>query len=122
LRERVSDLRRELNRSARVDRTGGGQRLERLAGDELERGVELALILADLVKGGDMGIRERGRLRGVALESCALLRIVSHCGRQQSQGDRASMPRVARAVQLAHAAGAEAAQDGVVRDTFEHGA
>ena len=90
---------------------------ERLAVEQLHHEERRAVVLADVVQRADvrMGqLRDRARF---AIEALAELRIGGERGGQHLDGDRAVEPRVARAIDLAHPAGAEGRQD-LVRAEF----
>ena len=96
-------------------------RLQRLARHVLEHEEQLILILADLVERGDVRMRQRrGRAR-LLEEPLAPIGIGRDGRGQHLDRDGAAEPRVARAVHLAHAAGADAIEDLVVAEGLEHG-
>ena len=64
-------------------------------------------MIADVVERADMGMRQRRDRPRLALETAAPLRIARDLGRQDFDGDRAAETRIARVVDLAHAARAD---------------
>ena len=65
-----------------------------------------AVLVADVVKRTDAGVGERRDGARLALESLPPLRIRGHLRRQHLQRDRPTQPRIASAIHLTHAAGA----------------
>ena len=84
---------------------------QRLAVEILHDEVVDRLVTADIVDGTDVRMRERGNRPRLALESRAAIRIGRQVGRQHLHRHRAIEPRVARFVDLAHAARAEGGED-----------
>src|SRR5262249_1443630 len=101
--ERAADLRRDRKRLVELDRSAFQAFRERLALEVLHD----EEVLADAVERADVRMRELRNGPRLAREPFAELRIVRELGRQDLDGDEASQPRVARAVHLAHPAGAE---------------
>ena len=80
---------------------------QRLAFEMLHHEVVRCRRAADVVDAADVGMVERGDGARLALEACPQVRIVSDVARQDLDRDRAIEARVARLVDLAHAAGAD---------------
>ena len=120
LGERVGDLHGEVGGAARIQRTSRDHCLERLAGNEFFDEKEPTLILADLVHCREVGMRERGARARVGEEPLAPLAVGRDIVRQYFDRDGTSQPRIARAVHLAHAAGADPVEDFVLAQRLEH--
>ena len=118
--ERVGDLDAEIDRAARVQRAAADERPERLARHVLEREKQLAGVLADFVERCDVRMRERGRRARFAHEALAPRRVVGDSGGQHFDRDGTAEARVARAVHVAHAARADAVQNLVLPELFDH--
>ncbi len=109
--ERVGDLRAQAQRLGRRERAAREARVERVALDQLEDEVIDVALLADVVERADVRVVEaRDRLR-LALEAGADLGLVRKVRRQDLHGDVAAEAGVLRAVDLAHAAGAQRRED-----------
>ena len=89
---------------------------ERPAVHQLHREEEHALVLLDRVDRDDAGVVERGDGARFALETGAAIGVVGESLRQHLERDLAAELRVLGEVHLAHAAGAQRAEDPVVRD------
>ena len=120
LGEGVGNLRREIDRAPRVERTPGDDVLQRLAGHELEGEKELPLVLADLVERRDVRVRERRRRSGFAKEPLAAIGIAGQLGGHHLDRDGAAETCVAGAIDLAHPAGADPVEDLVLPEGLEH--
>jgi hypothetical protein len=84
---------------------------ERLALDQLHHQIVGLTLAADVVERADVRVveaRDRARL---ALEAGADLGVVDEVRRKHLDRDFAAEPRIARAIDLAHAAGAERGED-----------
>ncbi len=88
----------------------GGQGI---AGDQLHDDVVGAVVLDDVVNGGDLGVIEPGEHARFAAEALAGFLVGEHAGLEHFDGDIALEFFVARAVDDAHAAGAELGDDAV---------
>ena len=109
--EAMGDLRRDRNQPAQRGKSLFDPRREAPAEDELHRDVGEALVLADLVNGDDVRmVQGRGGARLLSEAQIVLRTLVEALGEQLDRDD-APEGRVARAVEPAHAAGAELAQD-----------
>ena len=121
LRQGVSHLdgiAQELIQRERTFREAGG---ERLAFQVLHHQEVDAVLVADVVKGADMRVVQAGDGAGFALEALAKFRVGGQVGRQNLDGDGAVEARVFRAIDLAHAAGADERQDLVGAETSARG-
>ena len=63
---------------------------------------QLALVLAAVVNGDDVRVRQRGSVLGFAIETFAIRRIVRHVLRQHLQRVAAWQPRVLNEIDLSH--------------------
>ena len=103
-----------------ASRIGSGPRriraVEHFAFDVLHHEEVGALVLADVVDGGDVrGAKRRGRAR-LGQEARAALRIALRLGGEKLQRDLASKARVLGEIHVAHAAGAEPVTYPIVLD------
>ena len=78
----------------------------------------MALVLADFVKGADVGMIEGGRGAGFALEAFQGHAVAGHLLRKEFEGDFAAEFQVFGTIDDAHAATAEFLHDAVVGDGF----
>ena len=85
--------------------------VERLAVDELQDDRGRAVGLLETVNAGDVRMVERGEELGLALEPAETIGVAREFAGQHFQRDVALQLRVARTVDLAHAAGAEQLDD-----------
>ena len=104
-------LRGELEQLAQRQRLLPERLAQRAALDQLHRDVERAAFVADVVHRHDVRVVERRGGAGLALEALAAVCVRRELGPQALDRDLAPEPRVARAVDLAHASRAERAQD-----------
>ena len=109
--ERLGDLHRDGER--RFERQGSARDPlgQRLPFDELHHQEVTAAGLLQPVERGDVGMIERGERLGFALEPRHAIGIGGDGVEQQLHGDAASELRIARAIHLAHPAGAERVDD-----------
>ena len=112
--ERVGDLDPVAQHSFERQRAAREPVGERLAFEVLHDQVVDAVLLADVVERADVRMAERGDRLRLALEAEAELRVAGEVRRQHLDRDGAVEARVARAVDLAHAARAE-------RETISYG-
>ena len=84
---------------------------QRLAFQVFQHQVVDATLMADVVERADVGVLEGGDGARLALEALAELAARGEMLRQDLDGDLAVEPRVARAIHLAHAAGADGGKD-----------
>ena len=100
-----------------LDRLVGRQRAlrnsirERLALEARHDEEVGALVLADVVERADVGVIEGADRLGLALEALAPIGVRRRFVREDLDGDGAIEPAVLRAIDLAHAAGAEGRDD-----------
>ena len=97
-------------------RAAGDAVLQRQAVQKLHGDEGLAVLLADVVNGADVGMVQGGGGLGFALEAGEGLRVAGNFFGQEFQGDEAMQARVFGFVDDAHAAAAELLDDAVVRD------
>ena len=109
--ETVGDGGADLHDLSRRQRAPADERAQRLAAEELGHGVDDAVLLAEIMDGEDVGVRERGDRAGLALEAGARRFVRGEPGRQDLDRHLAIEREVARAVHLAHAPGAERRDD-----------
>ena len=84
---------------------------QRRARQEFLNDVVRAAVDTDVVDGRDVGMTQRGRRAGFLLEAREPLGIRGKCWRQDLDGDVAAEPRVAGAIDLAHATFAKLGKD-----------
>ena len=113
LREPFRDLARDGEHLVRRERTTGDPLLEAAPFDQRHRDVGPALVLAGLVDRADVWVVERGGGLGLAQEPRARRRIGRQVVGQELQRDRAAKPDVLGAVDDAHPAAAQLAEDPV---------
>ena len=90
---------------------------ERLAFEQLRHEVVEAVVLADVVHGEDVRMVERGRRTRLLLEPQQTVAIAAELNRQDLDRDVTSQPDVAAPIHLAHASGAEDAENLVRTET-----
>ena len=113
----ASNLRGDIDGLPRRQGAAGEPRAQRLAFEQLRHRVRRAIAVADVVNRQDVRMRERGHRAGLALEARERVRVGGHGRRHDLDGDVAFEPRVARPVDLAHAAGADGGQNLVRTET-----
>ena len=101
----------ELHRLALRERSSRQPRAHRLALEQLRHGVRDPAVVAEVEDGQDVRVRERGDRLGLPLEALQGGRVPRQVGRQDLQRHVAVELRVARPVDLAHAADAERRED-----------
>ena len=109
----VGNLNRDLHRAPHVHRTPGRLRAQRLSFLELEREVDAAVVFADIEERGDIGMRQRAQAARAGDQALTIDREIF---RQQSNGNRSSELRVARAKEISRARRLEPLEQVVVRD------
>ena len=106
----------EFHRTPR-DQVLQGHALEILHGDK-----GLAVFLANVVDGADVGMVQRGRGLGLALKAAERRGILGHFIGQKLERYKAVQPRVFRFVNHAHPAAAQLLDNAVVRNGLsDHG-
>ena len=108
-------------RSSRVSRSSerrGDGVLERLAFEALHGDEGVAVFLADVVDGADVGVIERGGGLGFALEAGERLRVFGDGVGEEFQSDETIEAGVFGFVDDAHAAAAEFFEDAVMGDSL----
>ncbi len=105
--ESARDRDRDLHRLAHRQRALAQAVGERFAVQEFRDDEDLVPFAPDVVNREDVGVGERGHGARLALEAGAPVGVVCHVGRQHLQRHVAPQPRIARPVDLAHAAGPE---------------
>ena len=119
--EAVGDVHADLHDQRLVERLRLGDHLvEVLAADELHHDVGLALLLAEGVDLGDVGVVELGGGLRLAAEGGEELRRVAEAPQHHLDGDDAGERLVVGAVDAAHAAAAEAVEQQVVAQPAGH--
>ena len=114
--ERVGDFDGQAEQDVHFERTAGdamlqGQAVQILHGDE-----GLAIFLADVVNGADVGMVQRGSGLGLAAETLQSLAVLGDVFREEFQGDEAIEAGVFGLVNDTHAATTQLFDDAVVRD------
>ena len=120
-RQRIRDLIRRLRRHGHGRHAPAEHVVERLALDVLHRDVVDAVALADVVDDDNVGVIEARSEPGLALETGEPLGVAAELGRQHLQRDGPIEPRIARAIDLAHAAASEDAGNLIHADTCARG-
>ena len=94
-----------------------GHAVQKFHGDEC-----LAVLLANVVDGADVGMVQRGRGLGFALKTSECLRVAGNFLGQELEGNEAMQPRVLSLVDHAHPAATELLDDAVMRNGLaDHG-
>ena len=115
--EAVGDLDRLFDRLAHRQRAAGKPGPQRLAFEQLLDDVGRAVVLADVVNGGDVGmVEDAGRAR-LLLEALQALRIAREGAGQDLDRDVAAEARIARAEDLSHPSRADGGEDLVGPET-----
>ncbi len=109
--EPARDLHGHVERLAHGHGTGLQPGGERLAFEELGDDEHLAVVSAGVMNGEDVRVRERGDRLRLAFEARAPFGIAGEACGQDLDGDVTVEPRVVRAVDLAHPAGADGGDD-----------
>jgi hypothetical protein len=108
--ERAQDAQRGLDRLAQRQRPVSQPPIERLATQQLHDDEDVAVDLPDVEDLADAGMVDAGRGPGLAPQARA--RVIAARGRADGlDRDLALQPRIARPVDLAHAAGSERRED-----------
>ena len=114
--ERVGDLNAKVEEGVGFQGPARHAVLEGLAVEQFHDDEALALMLANLVNGADVGMVERGRGAGFAAETLDRLRVLGNLVGQKLQGDKAAQGDVLGLIDDPHAAAAQLLEDAVVRD------
>ncbi len=109
--EAVDDLEGVVDRLARRELAAGEDGAEGLAFEELLDDVGRAVVLADVVDGGDVGVVEDAGGFGLLLEAAQAIGVGGEGGGEDLDRDVAAEARVLGAVDLPHAAGADGGED-----------
>src|SRR5437879_3668620 len=116
--ERVADLDRDLQRIGDGNRTRAREPIgERFPFEIFEEEEVDAILMAHVEPGAVVGMLQRRDSTRFTVEALAQLRIGGELRWQDLDRDRPIEPRVARAVDLAHAAGSERRDDLVWPET-----
>jgi hypothetical protein len=118
--ERIADLDRARERLRRRQGASRQPDGERLALDHLHDEIVDALVAADVVNGADVRVIERRHHARLALEPGAALLVGRPHRGQDLQRDGAAQARIVRAVDVAHAAGADGRRDAVGAELAVH--
>ena len=110
-RQALGDLPRALDRLARRKPAARELRPQRLALEKLLDDVGSALVRADVVDRGDVGVIEDARGLGLLLEAAQAVGVLREGRRQDLDRDLAPEPRVLRPVDLPHPARADRRED-----------
>src|SRR5581483_10150614 len=96
-----------LDRAARRERAARDALAKRLAFEQLQHDVERIAGRAEVVHGDEVRMIEEAEGARLLLESRDDLRVAGGCGGQELDGDFARELRIARAIDLTHAARAD---------------
>ena len=110
-REAVDDLERVVDRLARRELAAREDRPERLALEQLLDDVGRALVRADVVDRGDVGMVQDARRLGLLLEPAQPVGVGGEGGGQDLDRHVAAQARVLRAIHLSHPARADLRED-----------
>ncbi len=120
--ERIGNLDREREQRVHLQRTPGDHVLQSHAVQIFHGDERLAILLADVVNGADVGmVQRRSRLR-LALKAAECLGILGHFIGQKLECDKTMQPRVFRFVNHTHPAAAKLVDNAVMRNGLaDHG-
>ncbi len=104
-------LRGDLQRLALRQRAAVQPRAQRLSLQQLQHGVRGAVAPAHVVDRQDVGVRQRGDRTRFPFEARERVRVGRHGRRDDLDRDVPLQPRVPRAIDLAHATGADGGED-----------
>jgi hypothetical protein len=120
-RQSSRDLHRDIDGLLHRHRAAGQSLPERGAFEQLRHDIRDAVARAEIVNREDVGVRKgRHRLR-LAREPCETVGVTGYARRQNLDGDESIEPRVPGAIDLAHATGADRADD-LIRSQLGAGA
>ena len=114
-RQRLGDLRRQVERGLEIKRAPGDALPQRAPLEQLHHDERPALVLVDVVDGADVRMVQRRRRAGFAAEALERLAILRRRVRQELEGDETAEPQVFGLVDDAHPALAELRDDAVSR-------
>ena len=114
----VGDLAGDLDHARGLQPLPLDRAVERLTGDELHDDERPAVQLADVVDGDDIRVVEQGRQPGLTREALGRDVVRRQLVRHELDRDEPAQPRIARLVDLSHAAGPEGADDLVDADRW----
>jgi hypothetical protein len=106
-RQAARDLHRDMARLSDGECTGGERRSQRLALEQFRDGEELPVVDARVEDGKDVGMGKRRDGLRLSLKPGAAVRVAGERGRQHLDGDVSIEACVPRAVDFAHASGAD---------------
>jgi hypothetical protein len=109
--ETARDLNRILDRLPRREGSPAQSTAKRLAPQQLGHDVRPAIVSADVVDGENVWMIERRSGTRFPFEAALAIAIEAECGWQDFDGDLSAQARIARAIDLAHAAGPDEADD-----------
>ena len=120
--ERIGNFDRERQQRVQLHRTPGDHVLQGHAIEILHGDKRLAVLLANVVNGADVGmVQRRSRLR-LALKAAERLGILGHFIGQELEGDKAMQPGVFGFVNHTHPAAAQLVDNAVMRNGLpDHG-
>jgi hypothetical protein len=120
--ESVRQLRADVDRVAHRQRAAADAFGQVLAFDVFHGDEQRAVVLADVVRDGDVRRAQRGRSPRFAHQPRPTLGVLARIGREELERHLPSQPRVLRKIHLAHPACAEAPDDTVMVDglPFQH--
>jgi predicted MFS family arabinose efflux permease len=116
----IGELHREIDGAAGIERPAGDGCRQALARDELEDEKQPPLIFPDLVQRRDIRVRQRCSGARLSQDAFTPIGIAGESWRHHLDRHGPAEPRIARAVDLAHPAGADSVEDLVVPDGVKH--
>ena len=116
--ERVGDFNGQRKQGLGVHGLAGDTVLQRDPVEKLHGDKRLAVLLANVVNGADVGMIQGGCGLGFALEAGQGLRVAGHFPGQKLECDKTVQPRVFSLVDHAHTAAAQLLNNAVVRNSL----
>ena len=116
--ERVGDLDGQTERDVGLERAAGDAMFQRDPFEEFHGDEGLAILLADIVDGADVGVVECGGSLGFALKAGEGLGIAGNLFGEKFEGDEAAEAGVFGFVDNTHATASKLFDDAVVGDGF----
>ena len=114
--QRIGDLDGQRQQRVQFHGTPGDHVLQGHAIQILHGDKRLAVLLANVVNGADVGMVQRGSRLRLALEAAERLRILGHFIGQKLERDEAVQPRVLGLIDHTHAAAAQLVDNAVMRN------
>ena len=117
-RQTVGDLAGDLDHARGLQPLPLDRAVERLPGDELHDDERPAVQVADVVDGDDVRVVEQGRQPRLARQALGRDAVRRQLVGDELDGDEPAQARIARLIDLSHAAGSEGADDLVHADAL----